>query len=72
MVKTLPYFNIFHILFKLKQYLYIFFSCSISIFSTQTCSFLKGEDWFAALTNLAILKKNKIIGGKLSRDRYLH
>ena len=27
-------------------------------FSTQTCSFFfnKGEDWFAALTNIAILK----------------
>ena len=34
MVKTWLYFNLFHILFKLKQYLYIllFFSCNISIF----------------------------------------
>ena len=34
MIKTWLYFNLFHRLFKLKQYLYIllFFSCSISIF----------------------------------------
>ena len=35
------------------------FSCTFPLFSTQKCSFFfekKGENWFAALTNIAILK----------------
>ncbi len=55
------------ILFELKEYLCIIlvFSCSIFIFATKTCcffSFNKNKNWFAALTNAAILKTKLLAG----------
>ena len=50
-----------HVLFKLKDYFYIIsvFSCSISIFSTQTFSFSlnKGEK-YRRLENSKLLAEN--------------
>ena len=55
------------ILFELKEYLCIIlvFSCSIFIFATITCCFLsfnKDDNWFAALTKVAILKTKLLAG----------
>ena len=72
MVKTWLDLNYLPILFKLKQYQYIvlLFSCIISIFLTHVVfSLNKGENWFAALTDIAILKTQNHIGGKWSCDR---
>ena len=49
MLKTWLYFSSLHVLFKLKEYLYIIlvFSCStvFPFFSTQTCSFFLEQRW---------------------------
>ncbi len=54
------------ILFELKEYLCIIlvFSCSIFIFATITYCFFfqQNENWFAALTKVAILKTKLLAG----------
>ena len=55
------------ILFELKEYLCIILvsSCRTFIFATKTCcffSFNKDENWFEALTKVAILKTKLLAG----------